>query len=75
MNKIEISNPKISLINCIGTPPNFTSKNTLAVADSGANIYLAKQSTTTIYPIIISNYMTARLPYGSTMELSHIATL
>ena len=55
MNKIEISYPKISLINCIGTPPNYPSKNTLAVADSGVNIHLAKQAATTMYPVIISN--------------------
>ena len=45
INKIEISNPKISLINCIGTPPNSPSKNKLSIEDSGVNIHLAKQST------------------------------
>ena len=55
INKIEISNPKISLINCIRTPPNFPSNNTLAIAHSGANIHLEKQSTTTMAPVIISN--------------------
>ena len=33
-NKIEISNPKISLINYIDTQPNLTSTNMLAIADS-----------------------------------------
>ena len=57
------------------TPPNYPSKNTLAIADSGANIHLTKQSTTTMAPVIISNYMTARLPYGNTIQSSHIVTL
>ena len=47
----------------------------LAIADSDANIHLAKQSTTRMAPVIMSNEMTARLPDGSTMESSHIATL
>ena len=46
MNKIEISNPKISLINFIDTPSNPPSNNMLEIADSGANIHLAKQATT-----------------------------
>ena len=40
MNKIEISNPKISLINCIGNPPNPPSNNILEISDSGKNIHL-----------------------------------
>ena len=40
INEIEISNPKISLINCIETPLNYPIKNTLAIAESGANIHL-----------------------------------
>ena len=44
-------------------------------SDSGENIHLAKQATTTMALVIISNDMTARLSYGSTMELLHIATL
>ena len=40
MDKIEIRNPKISLINCIGIPPNYPSKNMLEIADAGANIHL-----------------------------------
>ena len=75
INKVEISNPKISLINCIGNPPNFTSKNTLAIVDSGVNIHLAKQSTTTMDPVIISNDITERLPNGVTIDSSLIATL
>ena len=75
MNKIEISNPKISLINCINTPHNPTSNKMLAISDSGANIHLPKQSTTTMDPVIMSNEKTARIPDGSTMEPSDIATL
>ena len=37
MNKIQISNPKI-------TPPNSPSKNMLAIVDSGANLHLAKKN-------------------------------
>ena len=40
INKIEISNPKISLMKFIGKPPNFSGENTLELADSGANIHL-----------------------------------
>ena len=46
-NKIEISNPKISLINCIRTPPISPCKKTIEISDSGANIYTSKQKTTT----------------------------
>ena len=56
INKIVISNPKISLINCIRTPQNYPSNNMLAIADSGANIHLEK-FTTTMAPVIISNEM------------------
>ena len=48
VNKIEISNPKISLFNYIYTPPNTNSNNRLAISDSGANIHLAKQATPTM---------------------------
>ena len=75
MNKIKSSNPKLGLISNIGNPHNFTSKHTLAIEDSGANIHLDKQYTTTMDPVIISNDMATRLPYGSTMESSHIAKL
>ena len=34
LNKIEISNPKINLINYIDTPPNPTSNNVIAISDS-----------------------------------------
>ena len=70
-----MSNPKISLINCIGNQPNYPSKNKLAIADSGANIHLAKQATTTMSPVIISNNTIARMPDGITMESLHIVTL
>ena len=42
MNKIEISDPKISLINYIYTPPNPPSNNMIEIADSGANKHQAK---------------------------------
>ena len=51
INKTEISNPKISLIYCIRTPPNYPSKNMLEIKDSGENKHLAKQATTTISPV------------------------
>ena len=47
----------------------------LEIEDSGANIHLAKQATPTMAPLIISNDIKTRLPYVSTMESSHIATL
>ena len=47
----------------------------LAIADSGANIHLEKQSKTTMAPVIMSNKMKSRLPDGITMESSHIMTL
>ena len=75
MNQIGISNLKISLINHINAQPNPTSTNMLEIADSGPNIHLAKQATPTTSPIITENEINARLPYGSTMELTHIATL
>ena len=75
MNKIEIINPKISLINCINTTPIPTSNNMLEITDSGENIHLSKQATTIIAPVTISNEMTERIPDGITMESSNIATL
>ena len=68
MNKIKISNPKISLLNCFATPPNPPSNNMLSIADSGENIHLAKQATTTIAPVIMLNEVTAKLTDGITME-------
>ena len=47
----------------------------LAITDSGANIYLAKQATPTMAPAITENYMKARLPDGITMDYTHIETL
>ena len=47
----------------------------LAIADSCANINLARQATITMASVIISNEMTAILPDGSTMESSHITTI
>ena len=74
-NKIKISNSKISLIDHIDTPPNPSSTNMLAIADSGENIHLSRQATPTMDPLIMENEIKARLPDGSTMELTHIATL
>ena len=70
-----MSTPKVSLINNIGNPPNSPSKQTRAISDSGADIHLSKQSTTTMSPFIMSNYMVENLPDGSTMEFSHTETL
>ena len=47
----------------------------LEISDSGENIHLARQSTPTMAPVIMDNEMKERLPDGSTMELTHIATL
>ena len=47
----------------------------LEIADSGANIHLAIQDNHTMAPVIMDNEMKAILPYGSIMELTHIATL
>ena len=74
-NKVEIINPKISLLNYIDTSPNPTSNKILAIVDSGVNIHLSKQATPTMAPAIIENDMKARLPYGSTMESSHKTTV
>ena len=40
MNEIESINPKIGLINCIGTPPYPPSNNMLEITDSGENLHL-----------------------------------
>ena len=55
VNKIEIGNPKISLINYIDTPPNPTSTEMLSITDSGANIHLSRQSTPIIAPVIMED--------------------
>ena len=55
VNTIEISKPKIILINYIDTPPNNNSTNMLAIADSGENIYLARQATPTMAPVMMEN--------------------
>ena len=72
---MKISNPNISLLNNIGTPPNYPSKRTLEIVDAESNIYLARQDTTQMAPFIMSNDTTERLRDGRTMESSHIATL
>ena len=74
-NKIEISNPKISLINYIDTPPNPTNTNMLEIEDSGVNIHIARQATPTMAPVIMENETKARLPDGRTIDYTHIATL
>ena len=53
INKIEISNPKISLINCIGVPPNYPGNNMLEIEELGANIHLAKQAMNKMAPVIM----------------------
>ena len=75
VNKIEMSNPKISLINYIDTPPNPNSTNMLEIVESGASIHLSRQSTPTMAPVMIDNDIKSRLPDESTMESTHIATL
>ena len=75
MHKIEISNPKINVINCFDTPPNHLSNNMLSIADSGTNIHPEKQATPTTAPVIMSNKMIERLPDGSTMDSSHISAI
>ena len=40
----------------------------LAIAESGANIHLAKQATPTMAPIIMENDMKTRLPDVITMD-------
>ena len=55
MNKIGISNPKISLMDFIDTPPNPPSNSIIAIVDSGANIHLAKQATNITAPVKMSN--------------------
>ena len=47
----------------------------LAIADLGANTHPAKQVTPTMAPVIMENDMKERLPDGSTMDSTHIATL
>ena len=50
-----MSKPKISLINYIDTPHNPTITNMIAIADSGANIHLSRQTTHTMAPVITEN--------------------
>ena len=47
----------------------------LVITDSGTNVHLSKQATTTMVPVIIPSYITSMLTDSITMELSHIATL
>ena len=47
----------------------------LQITDSGANIYLIKQATTKMAPVIMPNEITVRLPDDIKMESSHIARL
>ena len=74
-SKIEISNPKISLIDYIDNPPNPTSNNMLAIAYSGANIHLGKQANPTMAPVTMENDTEAIIPDGITMDYSHISTI
>ena len=75
MNQIKMSYPKVSLINCVNTPPNPPSNSMLEIPDSGANIHLTKQGTTKTTLVIMPTEMTEILQDGSTMEYSYIATL
>ena len=75
MDKIQISTPKISLINNIGIPPISPRNYTLAIVESGSNIPLSNKATPRMSPVIIQNNMIERLPHGSTIESSHVATL
>ena len=75
MNKIKMSTPKISLINNIRTPTNSSIKYTLEIAYLGTSIHLANQPTPTMAQVILSKEIKARIPDGSTMESSHVATL
>ena len=47
----------------------------LEIADSGAKMHLLKQANPTMAPLIMANYMKARLPDGSTMKSSYTAAL
>ena len=47
----------------------------ISITDSGENIHLARQATPKMAPVITENEMKSRLPYGSTMESTHIETL
>ena len=47
----------------------------LEITDSRANIHLARQAMPTMAPVMMENYMKERLPDGSTMDYTHIATL
>ena len=47
----------------------------LEITKLGEIIHLEKQATPTMAPVIMSNYMTTRLPDERTMESLHIATL
>ena len=47
----------------------------LAVADYGANIHIARQSTPTMAPVIMDNEIKTILPDGKNMESTHVATL
>ena len=53
VNKIEISNPRISFIHYINTPPNPTSTNMVAIAESGVNVHLARKATPTMSPLMM----------------------
>ena len=47
----------------------------LEIADSGANIHLAKQATPKMAPVMMSNDIKARLTDVITIESSQISTL
>ena len=75
VDKIEISNPKNSLINYIDDPPNPNSNNILEITESGANIHITKQATHIMASVVMENDTKERLTDGRTMDSTHIATL
>ena len=67
-NKIKIGTPKISLFNNIEGPYNYPRNYTLVISDSDMNIHIENEAIATMAPVIMSKIMTARTPYGNTME-------
>ena len=47
----------------------------VAIANSGANIHLARKNVPTMSSVIMDNEMKTRLPDGITMESTNVATL
>ena len=68
MNGIKSSTHKISLIDNIGTPPNYPRKYTPAIVDSVGNIHLENEATPQMPPFIISKNMNSIMPDRITMD-------